>query len=902
MENENMGVVFDDVYDIGANIKKGTFSAVYECIHRRSGEKFVVKIINCSKVRNEKVDLNNEQTSNETLKLHSLKHKYCCQLFETYSLTNGLLFTVTECVYGKDIIQEIVERVKDGFIYSENVVSYYLRQVIDALLYCHSLSVIHGNLSPNSILINSRLNSSPIKIVGFGYSIIGKIPDSKTNYYTSPETRTGMLLSEECDAWSVGALLYTLLSGYWMSPVFEDGSYEALKRNVSTLEFHLLSGLFQIHFVLFIFCFNSRFLTLNSVENIITALVESYISFSRNWCQISEDAKDLVLLLLNPVYERITLQEARDHTWIKDRDVVVSKHHLRDTVAGLKRCQVIRTLLNKIEECCLNFDEDFDNETDESTNTILKTLIDTCTVNYGSTDVDEQEATFLTLFDAKKDSKLSIVPELHASAYLCYNEFMIMLRCHMVVVFQQVVNSLPTGDDLKLLLSSPHIENLFIIQNMLVNNVFDKVEADIDDDENGFPDDELNETIPRVRLVQFEKNSNEAMGITLKLDDKGRCIVSRIMVGGLIYRQATLNVGDEIVEINGCQVNGQSVDTLQRLLKDASGQVSFKIIPSTLKCNTRQCAIYIRAQFDYNPVEDPLIPCPSQQIGLLFNVGDILKVINKDDYYWWQAVKEGETRSGLIPSPQLHEWRVSFSSDHDDCKVKKGFKNIKQKLFKGQTKKKRLLSLLQLKSDIPCYEEVIKLPYFKRKTLILIGAHGVGRRHIKNTLISAYPNIYSYPIPHTSRAPRKGEVNGKHYFFVSEEQMLIDITKNEYLEYGTHEDHFYGTKLQTIKDIILVDSKIAILDIEPQSLHPLRNGTFAPFVVFIAAPIAATPMQTDSSLCRLARESEYLLNTFKHYFDLIIVNNDIEETVKAVDKAFTFLNSNPQWIPVNWIY
>lgn len=36
---------------------------------------------------------------------------------------------------------------------------------------------------------------------------------------------------------------------------------------------------------------------------------------------------------------------------------------------------------------------------------------------------------------------------------------------------------------------------------------------------------------------------------------------------------------------------------------------------------------------------------------------------------------------------------------------------------------------------------------FLRKTLVLLGAHGVGRRHIKNTLISKHPDKYAYPIP-----------------------------------------------------------------------------------------------------------------------------------------------------------
>lgn len=49
--------------------------------------------------------------------------------------------------------------------------------------------------------------------------------------------------------------------------------------------------------------------------------------------------------------------------------------------------------------------------------------------------------------------------------------------------------------------------------------------------------------------------------------------------------------------------------------------------------------------------------------------------------------------------------------------------------------------------DMTCYEEVMKVPGFQRNTLVLLGAHGVGRRHIKNTLIEGNPDKYAYPIP-----------------------------------------------------------------------------------------------------------------------------------------------------------
>ena len=55
-------------------------------------------------------------------------------------------------------------------------------------------------------------------------------------------------------------------------------------------------------------------------------------------------------------------------------------------------------------------------------------------------------------------------------------------------------------------------------------------------------------------------------GITLKMNEDGKCVVARIMHGGMIHRQATLHVGDEIREINGIPVANQSVNALQKIL------------------------------------------------------------------------------------------------------------------------------------------------------------------------------------------------------------------------------------------------------------------------------------------------------------------------------------------------
>ncbi|XP_062525155.1 peripheral plasma membrane protein CASK isoform X2 [Bombyx mori] len=426
------------------------------------------------------------------------------------------------------------------------------------------------------------------------------------------------------------------------------------------------------------------------------------------------------------------------------------------------------------------------------------------------------------------------------------------------------------------------------------------------------------ENVTRVRLVQFQKNTDEPMGITLKLADDGRCIVARIMHGGMIHRQATLHVGDEIKEINGTPVANQSVAQLQRMLREARGSVTFKIVPS-YRSAPPPCEIFVRAQFDYDPLEDELIPCA--QAGIAFNTGDILQIISKDDSHWWQARKDASGGSaGLIPSPELQEWRAACaaaeksSTDQEGCvSHTDGCENTVNCSIFGRKKKQSKDKYLAKHNavfdqlDVVTYEEVVKLPSFQRKTLVLLGAHGVGRRHIKNTLIARHPDLYAYPIPHTTRPPRPDEESNRQYYFISHDEMMADIAANEYLEYGTHEDAMYGTKIETIRRIH-AERRVAILDVEPQALKILRTAEFAPFVVLVASPEPHTvseqvrAMYDGTTLELLGRETEQLRRNYGHYVDFTVVNHDIDDTIAQLEAAIARVRSNPQWVPVSWVY
>uniref|UniRef100_A0A673N7P7 Peripheral plasma membrane protein CASK-like n=1 Tax=Sinocyclocheilus rhinocerous TaxID=307959 RepID=A0A673N7P7_9TELE len=421
------------------------------------------------------------------------------------------------------------------------------------------------------------------------------------------------------------------------------------------------------------------------------------------------------------------------------------------------------------------------------------------------------------------------------------------------------------------------------------------------------------ENVTRVRLVQFQKNTDEPMGITLKMNDLNHCIVARIMHGGMIHRQGTLHVGDEIREINGISVANQTVEQLQKMLREMRGSITFKIVPSyrsqSLSCDDLPSTIqpkgrqiYVRAQFEYDPAKDDLIPC--KEAGVRFRVGDIIQIISKDDHNWWQGKLENTKNgtAGLIPSPELQEWRVAciaMEKTKQEQQASCTWFGKKKKQYKDKYLAKHNAVFDQL--DLVTYEEVVKLPGFKRKTLVLLGAHGVGRRHIKNTLMAKHPERFAYPIPHTTRPPKKDEENGKNYFFVSHDQMMQDISNNDYLEYGSHEDAMYGTRLETIRQIH-EQGMVVILDVEPQALKVLRTAEFAPYVIFIAAPTITPAMNEDESLQRLQKESEALQHSYTHYFDQTIINNEIDDTIRLLEEAIDLVSSTAQWVPVSWVY
>ena len=88
----------------------------------------------------------------------------------------------------------------------------------------------------------------------------------------------------------------------------------------------------------------------------------------------------------------------------------------------------------------------------------------------------------------------------------------------------------------------------------------------------------------------------------------------------------------------------------------------------------------------------------------------------------------------------------------------------------------------------------------KGKLVLYTGSSGVGKGTIMAELLKRNPNI-RLSVSNTTRKPRKGEIDGVHYNFVTKEQFEKLIEENGFLEYAKYCDNYYGTPKKQIYSI-----------------------------------------------------------------------------------------------------
>lgn len=393
----------------------------------------------------------------------------------------------------------------------------------------------------------------------------------------------------------------------------------------------------------------------------------------------------------------------------------------------------------------------------------------------------------------------------------------------------------------------------------------------------------------------------------------GAIRIKRIMEQSPIASCNKIHAGDELKKINGASVAGKSVDDiclmLGRLSNDCTLTVStFGAYPDERDSYTVPKSRYFRAFFNYDPKNDPINPC--QDASFTFELGDILEVVNTDDDCWWQAKKYGTLNVGLIPSS---EQRLRYLNSRT-AKAAPETPLYKREHSRKQKKKKDFLFTFGDKEQKEplTYIEVthVRPSRTKRRPIIITGAKGFGGSCIREKMLQDFPTKYFMPVRHTTKSGSEG------YTVCTKKEFTSMMKKRDLIEYTKTSGHYYGTSYQSVRDLI-VSGKICLLDVHPQYLPVLCNGTLRPHVIFVEATTEErikefkqsqphelpTPQRklNGSEIRELRFNSERLLRRYTEFIDTIITLESLTSAVDLIDQVTDRIIEHPAWMPRKWL-
>lgn len=169
--------------------------------------------------------------------------------------------------------------------------------------------------------------------------------------------------------------------------------------------------------------------------------------------------------------------------------------------------------------------------------------------------------------------------------------------------------------------------------------------------------------------------------------------------------------------------------------------------------------------------------------------------------------------------------------------------------------------------------------------LVISGPSGAG----KGTVCSAYKKecgkVWN-SVSVTTRKPRKGEIEGESYFFISKESFQEKIKNNELLEYAEVYGNFYGTPRKEVEEK-LAEGKDVILEIDIQGALNVKKNTKDGVFIFILPPsmkelknrIVGRKSETKESLIQRFT-SAYKEISYVSSYHYVIINNTVGEAYK----------------------
>uniref|UniRef100_A0A672K3B9 Ribosomal protein S6 kinase n=1 Tax=Sinocyclocheilus grahami TaxID=75366 RepID=A0A672K3B9_SINGR len=292
---------------------EGSFSICRQCTHKKTGQKYAVKIVSKrmeAQTQKEIAALKLCDGHPNIVKLHEIYHDQ----LHTY--------LVLELLQGG----ELLERIRRKQHFSETEASRIMRRLVSAVSHMHDVGVVHRDLKPENLLFTDDTENSEIKVIDFGFARL-KPPDNQllktpcfTLQYAAPEILKYNGYDESCDLWSLGVILYTMLSG-------------------------------QVPFQ----C-QGKSIMHTSAEEIMRKIKQGDFSFEGEaWRNVSSHAKDLIqeLLTVDPD-KRIKMCGLRYNAWLQDDSQLSSNPLMTPDILGSSTKSVhtcVKATFNAFNKC-----------------------------------------------------------------------------------------------------------------------------------------------------------------------------------------------------------------------------------------------------------------------------------------------------------------------------------------------------------------------------------------------------------------------------------------------------------------------------------------------------------------------------------------------------------------------
>ncbi len=177
----------------------------------------------------------------------------------------------------------------------------------------------------------------------------------------------------------------------------------------------------------------------------------------------------------------------------------------------------------------------------------------------------------------------------------------------------------------------------------------------------------------------------------------------------------------------------------------------------------------------------------------------------------------------------------------------------------------------------------------KKGLLVVIsGPSGVGKGTVRKALFSRSGHNLVYSISMTTRLPRKGEVDGVDYYFVSKDDFQKEIEKGNLLEYAQFVDNYYGTPYDKVLENLDKGNEV-VLEIEVQGAMQVKDKKPDAVFIFIAPPSFSSleerlknrGTESDEVIKERLQKAKREIDLAPNY-DYIVINDDVDNAADRI--------------------